>query len=197
MFARKRVWVSQQSYPRELPRSQTGIFEGPCLCVKPAEFNSMYQIKPKLALWEGLFTFQHASCKMLDTFHSVQNFEWKSNGTDHFSSVWPNYLGQRWSALTGPTSQTEVSLSITKLLSLPWSPVFSLRVTQSYMWWLGSGLCNQNVEFQARTSLNGKCSVFLQLGIPLPQIKLYKKQIGKSTWKKQRSRLWNNRHQKG
>ena len=42
MFVRKRAWVFQQNFPRELLRNPTGIYEGLCWCVKLAEFNSMF-----------------------------------------------------------------------------------------------------------------------------------------------------------
>lgn len=42
MFVRKRAWVFQRNFPRELLRNPTGIYEGLCWCVKLAEFNSMF-----------------------------------------------------------------------------------------------------------------------------------------------------------
>lgn len=42
MFVKRKALLYQLNYPRELLRSQTEISEGPCSCVKHAEFSSMY-----------------------------------------------------------------------------------------------------------------------------------------------------------
>ena len=85
---------------------------------------------------------------ILGAFHSAQNsgnFDWKSNGTNHFGSVRPEYLGlplkvAHFDRSSISVARTEMSLSMTKLSSPV--PLFCILLTRTItkraMGWVGS-----------------------------------------------------------